>query len=509
MRTVDHSSGCWSARSVCAGKVCYATLPPGKVHLLYKQTGGSTHRAPSRNTLWYMGLSRDILQKKIASFRGVHGKETRFFRPWMTAKPARHRRPCRQATLIFLIISMQKVTVEMVEQQPLRSRRVAPVVARMTPSKAGDGSVPYARGMTSSQRPSTASGRRIVCDAAHTAAYPLAALGAVTRRLDRPEHEVGFPEIGWRVVTRRGRLSGKLPSATIYDVLVALLYTYQAVGTPVDGVVPFSRRALIGLMRWVPPGQRPTGRHYTQLADALWHLQHIELTWGAENSPPQLNDYRGVSVTASLVADFRLADEPVGRRTSDVAAPMMTSWVRFDPRYLTLLQCPYARLEFDLDRMMALSSGVARVLFRALMWYRHRGVSVVTLRQLFARIGSSTDRYTPAQARELLGRAHREMVDTGVLRRDPVYRRCKPGELGGLAEYGVTYDFGPDETLSPEDEALVRAARKHGVSKPMALRLLEHRDQLRLVLRAVEAGRVAPRYPAGYIVEATRGGWSL
>lgn len=323
------------------------------------------------------------------------------------------------------------------------------------------------------------------------------------------EHVLRIPELGLSVVTRRASLSGKMPSATVYDVLVAILYEYQVAEMPADGVVQFSRQTLIRAMRWVEQGERPAGRHYAQLADALMHLQHIQLAWDGASAPYLLNIERRDAVTISLVSDFRLGDEPVGRRPAAHGDPDLASWVRLDPGYAYLLSCPYARVEFDLDRMMALSTGVARILFRTLMWLRHCECSVISLWELFLRIGSSTDRATPAQARELLGRAHREMVETGVLRSAPVYSVSAPADLEGLAEYVVTYDFGAEETLSPEDEALVRAARKHGVSKPMAVRLLEHRDQLRIVLKAVDAGSVTPRYPAGYIVDATRGGWSL
>lgn len=368
------------------------------------------------------------------------------------------------------------------------------------------------------QLPLFAPGRRIAVDSPHTLAYPLVPLAAhsplkpTRTQGDAPRVVVPFPDIAWSLELQRHDRSKQLPSTTVVDVLTVLLHYYHAIGMPDDGAIPFSRRQLITLMRWVPTvDAKPSGRHYIQLREALDHLKHTDLTWEGENVPDPLYGQAGRGVLSiSLITGYRLADEPSGRRPVGRPLPEPVSWAQLDPFFVRLLKDRDTTVAFDLDRMMSLPTGIPRVLFRALTWYKSRGINRIPLRELFRRIGSTSDRCVPAKARDLLGKAHNAMVEHGFLQRQPVYEHApavnllEPGR-----DWSVVYDFGREATLSFEDEQLVRSARAFGVSQAMAVELLGYRDKLREVLWAVSEGVVAPRSPAGYIVDATRFGWAV
>ena len=360
-------------------------------------------------------------------------------------------------------------------------------------------------------------GRRIAVDTAHTLAYPMVPLASHSEKKPSARVEgssrcvVHFPEIAWSLDMKRDARTGKLPSTVVVDVLAALLHNFHSIGMPEDGAIPFSRRSLISMMRWSPnPASKPSGRLYNQLREALDHLKHTDITWSGDNTPDPLYGENGRAVLSiSLVTSYRLAEEPRGRRARDRRLPEPVSWVQLDPFFVRLLKAPQGTVPFDLDRMMSLPSGVSRVLFRTLMWYKSRGMNEVPLRELFPRVGSTTDKILPAKAREMLGKSHQAMVDAGILRALPEFDVLEGQGLTGEREHVLVYDFAPDAILSSEDEQLVRTARMYGVSQAMAVELLAYREKLREVLWAVGEGIVSPRYPAGYIVEATRNDWAV
>jgi hypothetical protein len=310
-----------------------------------------------------------------------------------------------------------------------------------------------------------------------------------------------------------------LPSTHVLDLLAVLLHYYASAGRPSDGVVPFDQATLVRDAGWVKPGKEPSGRHYHQLADALWHLQHTTMWWTGDNVPdPAFSDHSPGDLSISVLSAVRLGRARPGRRPRARAAAggsvhVPSSWVEFGRTFANLLRCEFGTVSFDLEQMLALPSGTARALFRTLCWYRHRGMHVIPLRELYPRIGSVEQRLTPSRAKQVLGAAHAALVDTGILLDLPNYEWCRPPNTSehAAAELCVVYPFTVRSAafLSAEHERLVRTARLLGVSEPMAFMLLNYGEQFRTVLDAIGEGDVSPRDTPAYIVDATRYGWNV
>lgn len=365
---------------------------------------------------------------------------------------------------------------------------------------------------------------RVCVESAHTLAYPIAPLGdGVLSRAGSSGAGAGvsitFPEIDWALLHQPSAATQRVPSAHVLDVYVALLSYWARADKPDDGIVRFEQSVLFRDVGWVKGSKRSaSGRHCQQLEDALWHLQHTTLRWTGGNAPdPDFGEPGRGLLSVSVVSAYRIGRAHTRRSSpNDVAAaaePTAGCWVELGRSFVRLLKAQWGVVKFDAGAMLCLPSGTPRVLCRALTWYRHRGINTIPLRQLYPRIGSVEQRLTPSRAEQILGRAHAAMVEQGILASHPEYVWTRPPDASGRMgeEMCVSYSFGvrSGAFLDPEDELLARTARLYGVSEAMTLELLHYREQLRDVLHAVGEGIVAPRYPAGYIIDATRYGWDV
>ncbi len=372
-------------------------------------------------------------------------------------------------------------------------------------------------------RPRAPRPARVCVEPAHILAYPLVPLGdgACTRNgaVKRGDAvTVSFPEIDWAMSLQPTEVTKRLPSAHVIDVFAALLHYYARSDRPGDGVVRFDQTELYRDVGWLKGAQSSSGRHRQQLEDALWHLQRTTLQWTGNNAPdPEFGQPGRGILSISIVSGFRVGRSRSRRGAAEgdeiTSDPGSSCWVEFGRSFVRLLRADYGTHTFDISGMLALPSGTPRALFRALTWYRNRGISSIPLRELYPRIGSVEQRLTASRAEQVLGCAHAAMRKEGILASMPMYVRTQPQFAPSSApeEMCVVYDFAVRSAsfLDPEDEVLVRTARSYGVSEVMALNLVRYRDQLRTVLNAVGEGDVTPRYPAGYIVDATRGGWHI
>jgi hypothetical protein len=363
----------------------------------------------------------------------------------------------------------------------------------------------------------TTAARRLAVDSVHTLAYPLVSLA--DRDEEFKQHGdlgtrfvVRFPLINWNIQVVKTP-DGKLASTSVVELLATILSSFHGAGMPEDGVVTFSRYALLKQLGWVgSDGGRPNGQHYKQLTHLIQYLQQTLFTWEGDAVPDLVfGGKKKGTLSINLLSGSLLAEDARGRKSTRGPAVLPPlSYVRLSPDFVRLLRQPDATIPFDLDGLLALPGGAPRVLFRLLTHMRATGRTEISIPELFNRIGSSADEYIPARVKRLLGKSHEEMIKLGVLQEQP--RFAGPQTLpDGRREYVVIYNFGPDYThLTTETEQLIKVAQSYGVSQAQAARFAESKPvKLREVLTAIANETVKPRYVPGFIVSALQNDWAV
>jgi hypothetical protein len=319
------------------------------------------------------------------------------------------------------------------------------------------------------------------------------------------DRRLRYADIGWQIVRpARGDRADKLPSAAILDVYVGLLFLFHARGRPEDGRVRFSRYEFLQLIGWrsqVDGSRRkPSGRHYTQLAQALAYLH--DTTFVNAGRDPQVGP-DGVMFTGTqsfpMLQYLRIAS--AARPAGDERPDPEQCQVRFSDAFRALLVHDETTTRIDFDLFLSLSPGTPRALCRLFAWMWARGRVTISIAEAFQRLGSTQKACVPARARQILTAAHAEMRTHGILTADPVYEK-----VDGV--WTIRYPFGDPSTALSSQALLEWQATAYGVTADAAHRYaVADERQLRRVLAAVTLGILDPKKSlAGLIVACTRNG---
>jgi hypothetical protein len=291
----------------------------------------------------------------------------------------------------------------------------------------------------------------------------------------------------------------RMPSSAVLDVYLALLWHFAQAGFPEDGVVRFSRYELLSFLGWLSKGgkrdatYRPSGRHYKQLKNAIRYLKWTTFVNRGPGDQVHLLDgtkmrgEQGFSILEHYALDED--DDPTSHGSIDqheYTAPKRSSVMLSRP-FLRQLARGAKAVPVDLELFFAMPAGTPRHLIRLFSWMWHQGITALRLREVFQRLGSVQAAAVPARARQILSKAHDELVSRGVLASEPTFERRD-------GEWFIQYVFAdPQEALSLEQLLMARATA-YGIVPAVARELsLAHRAGLMLALAAAAEERIVPR----------------
>lgn len=341
--------------------------------------------------------------------------------------------------------------------------------------------------------------RRFSVDGQDTIGYPIVPVGDTTRFTPNEDGlgAVDFPSIGFQIVYPSPQ--GKLPSSAILDVYAGLMFMYQNAGFPDDGRVYFSRYQLLHLIGWLSTAKddqgkrtvKPSGRHYKQLKRALLYLEGTRFVWDDPTVlqfGPDGERFRGMQ-GFPILQYARVVEDPTGPRGETTSRPAR-SMVQFSEPFVKLLGGGERTTRLDFDLFLSLPSGTPRVLYRTLLGMANQGRRSIRLEELFQRVGSTQTHFVPARARQILGKAHKELRSRGVLE----FEGKEPDYVKMNGEHWVRYAFGNPADLISSEGLLVSQAMAYGLKGPIARELaVAHRQQLERVLAAVTLGMLTPK----------------
>src|SRR5919202_492692 len=199
----------------------------------------------------------------------------------------------------------------------------------------------------------------------------------------------------WRVLSAPG---DRLPGTFDQDVYVELLHRYHEAASPSDGAITFTLHAFLRSM-----GRRVDGRTYEQLRAALSRLERTTL----ESS----GVYFDAATGAPLDGRFTILSSVSIDRRRLTDRDQLTLFP-----VLTASEPGVARVTLSAARYLALSSPVARRLYRLLEVARETGT--VTWRIALERLAEQlplTQRY-PSHLQRVLQPAHEMLVAAGLAR---------------------------------------------------------------------------------------------
>lgn len=355
------------------------------------------------------------------------------------------------------------------------------------------------------------SAARYTIDSRGAMGFPIVPVGDKLQRNVEERNgrrRIHYPSIGWIISHPLPQGDDSLPSSTILDVYMALMFLYAHGGRTSEGVVRFSRYQLLQLMGWLSRSARggggrrqlkPSGRHYRQLTQALDYLQDTTF----ESAPARQHaDIEGRPFVGRqrfpILTYVKVAREKGGRRDWTESG---NSEVRLHPYLVRELRRDEGVTRLNYDIYLSLSPGTPRHLFRLLAWARQQGRSRLRLGELFERLGSSQRELIPARARQILRKPHDELRQRGILAQSPEYEK-----VGG--EWWAAYTFAGAERLLSWEDLLEGQAKAWGVTPPAAREVaVASRFQAERVLAAVSRGYLRPtRSLPGMIVHYVRQG---
>jgi hypothetical protein len=201
-----------------------------------------------------------------------------------------------------------------------------------------------------------------------------------------------------------------LPYAADEDVVLVLLELTKEQGFQ-SRTIQFSRYELI---RRIKGDVLPSGRDYRRIEDALARLNGVSIK---TNHFWDNRAKKYATLGFHILEDFALYEEPSGNKAKRGQLPIRHSYITWDKHLFQSFTDGYIK-SLDLDRYFALSSSIARRLYRLLdkRFYDGKPQFEINLRQLaHEHIGLARSYKYESQVKQAMDRAHDELIAAGFV----------------------------------------------------------------------------------------------